>query len=52
MGAQDNLEQIRTFAVDAQKLANDLDNFGGRPAVAAKPSGQAKSVGSNQKQMS
>ena len=41
-GAQGSVEHLQALTADAQRLANNLDSFGGNPAVTAKPADVGK----------
>ena len=43
-GAQNSLERLQALTADAQRLAADLDSFGGNPVVPAKPVDEGKAV--------
>jgi hypothetical protein len=43
-GAQNSLERLQAFTADAQRLAADLDSFGGNPVDPAKPVDGGKAV--------
>jgi hypothetical protein len=43
-GAQNSLERLQALTADAQRLAADLDNFGGNPVVLATPADGGRAV--------
>jgi conjugal transfer/entry exclusion protein len=43
-GAQNSLERLQALTADAQRLAADLDSFGGTPVVPGKPVDEGKAV--------
>jgi hypothetical protein len=43
-GAQNSLERLQALTAGAQRLAADLDSFGGNPVVPAKPVDGGKAV--------